>query len=988
MYQWRYRFQFFDKELVKEADAPSNTPHPALQKLEITCTASGRGQLLLGDAEGYINVVDRDFTVTSFQAYERRVSFMQQLKQRNLLISVGEEDEDAIKPLIKIWNFDRLSEGGHPALVRSIRLHKQASGIPVTALVCLEDMTHVAIGLANGAVLLLTGDVVRDRHPRQHLIRAPVAGGQVVPVTGLGFNVYKREVTLFIVTTNQTYSHRTNTNELILLDDKGADGNCTCMSDEQDIVLARPEAFYFYTSDDRGPCFAFEGDKKFLSWFRSYLVVVGRQENKPQYDTFTIYDLKNKFIAYSGALPDVRHVASEWGSIFVITKEGKVFEMAEKDTQTKLELLFKKNLYSVAINLANSQRYDYNSIVDIFRRYGDHLYSKGDYDTAINQYVRTIGRLEPSYIIRKFLDAQRIHNLTTYLQALHERGLANADHTTLLLNCYTKLKDVKKLDQFIKSDSSELNFDVQTAIKVCRQAGYHEHAMYLARKHDEHHLFLNILVDDLREFEIALGYIETLDFFEAEKNLKQYGKTLVEALPQATTSLLKRLCTNYIPKKAKPFVTDAEGDVKEQLRNALRVDEKFTDRPVSAADAGAGKGVQAPPEEFIHIYVKHPDWLMSFLEFIVSANRGSAPIYNTLLELYIRGDDQVVHGRKTNVSDVSDGAVSDVSAVGPEVISAEERENRAYDLLTNKNADFDNDHVLVLCQKHAFTRGVMVLLERLELYEEILRYHMEKGDFASVLAACRAHGDKEPSLWVQALSYFSTVDEPKRAPGSAAPSSTTTTEEMIAEVLKTIDRDNLLPPLQVLQILKQKPTVKLGVVRDYITRRLEEECQTIEEDRHEVEAYKEETENMRAEMEELSTGARIFQLSRCSICSTQLDLPAVHFLCRHSFHQRCLFDDSKECPICAPNNKRILEIKHSQEENADKHTQFFRELEVSPDGFSVVSEYFGRGVFNQIKLIGDPDDDGRLGVKPISGTRGAAGPNSVERDRQALINNR
>lgn len=65
-------------------------------------------------------------------------------------------------------------------------------------------------------------------------------------------------------------------------------------------------------------------------------------------------------------------------------------------------------------------------------------------------YASTIGKLEPSYVIRKFLDAQRIHNLTAYLQALHRQSLANADHTTLLLNCYTKLKDSSKLEEFIK----------------------------------------------------------------------------------------------------------------------------------------------------------------------------------------------------------------------------------------------------------------------------------------------------------------------------------------------------------------------------------------------------------------------------------------------------------------------------------------------------------------------------------------------------------
>lgn len=72
--------------------------------------------------------------------------------------------------------------------------------------------------------------------------------------------------------------------------------------------------------------------------------------------------------------------------------------------------------------------------------------------TVISMYFphSTIGKLEPSYVIRKFLDAQRIHNLTAYLQALHRQSLANADHTTLLLNCYTKLKDSSKLQEFIK----------------------------------------------------------------------------------------------------------------------------------------------------------------------------------------------------------------------------------------------------------------------------------------------------------------------------------------------------------------------------------------------------------------------------------------------------------------------------------------------------------------------------------------------------------
>lgn len=49
----------------------------------------------------------------------------------------------------------------------------------------------------------------------------------------------------------------------------------------------------------------------------------------------------------------------------------------------------------------------------------------------------------------QFLDTQHIDNLTTYLQALHKSGNATSDHTTLMLNCYTRLKDSEQLDKFI-----------------------------------------------------------------------------------------------------------------------------------------------------------------------------------------------------------------------------------------------------------------------------------------------------------------------------------------------------------------------------------------------------------------------------------------------------------------------------------------------------------------------------------------------------------
>lgn len=208
-------------------------------------------------------------------------------------------------------------------------------------------------------------------------------------------------------------------------------------------------------------------------------------------------------------------------------------------------MLYRKAQYTLALSLARTQHLDAAAQADIRRRYGDHLCAKGEYDAAMAQFVQTIGSegVQPSYVIRKvcpvpsrlaslfvvvvadsnnrtqFLDAQRIPNLVTYLQELHTRGLANADHTTLLLNTYTKLKDVARLDSFVKSSSvartsstgaDELPFDLDTAIRVCRQAGYFEHAAYLARKYARHEDYLQIQIEDAGNYAEALAYLRKL----------------------------------------------------------------------------------------------------------------------------------------------------------------------------------------------------------------------------------------------------------------------------------------------------------------------------------------------------------------------------------------------------------------------------------------------------------------------------------------------
>lgn len=115
-----------------------------------------------------------------------------------------------------------------------------------------------------------------------------------------------------------------------------------------------------------------------------------------------MFDIENKFVAFSGTFVEgVRDIVSEWGKIYVLTNDGKLSKLEERPTPEKLEMIYRKGQYQLALNLAKTQGLEASSVADVHRQYGDHLYVKGDYDGAMAQYVKTIGHLQPSYVIRK-----------------------------------------------------------------------------------------------------------------------------------------------------------------------------------------------------------------------------------------------------------------------------------------------------------------------------------------------------------------------------------------------------------------------------------------------------------------------------------------------------------------------------------------------------------------------------------------------------------
>jgi hypothetical protein len=928
-----------------------------------------------------------------------------------------------------------------PTLVRTLSLNifenPSLSSTSITAFAVSDDLSQMAIGLANGLVVLVRGtDISRDRFSRQRVVSTdgvPVdSAGNVAttivsnPVTALLWKTIpdSTELVLYACTTSSVMTFWTSRKDQRLLLDsgKGCAIGAATQSDDGYLVVGARDAVYFYMPDSMGACFGFEGEKRLLFWFRGHLVVVGAERGGAA-SSVALYDLRNKFVAHRETnLPPITHVCAEWGSLFLLTADGAAIQLEERDMQTKLETLYRKNLYSVAVAIASGSQgqgggqNDQGAVAEIYRRYGDHLYDKGDFDGAMQQYLQTIGKLEASYVIRKFLDAQRIHNLTSYLLALHEQGLAHSDHTTLTLNCLAKLGDVKRLDEFVRNDD-RLTFDVPTAIRVTRQAGYYKHALQLARAHESHEDVLRILVDDLSDAGAALAYVGTLDFLEAEAAVKQYGKTLVDALPAETNFFLQRLCTHYLPNPASSVASifgdpeprrgrDESGrsgaddaPARSLLSKTLASDASppaagpsssvvapfasaaATARAelLSAADtaraellglAGAGGSstnlhgssaaigtsasslssssltlhppsaptgsfiplsddddssfatpLRASPQDFIHLFVDQPSHLCAFLEAMVAANHCDNAMLIALLELYLTDV-----GPPAPTTSLGEGETASATPTGEAI----DLRARSLDLLTRFADKLDLDSAMVLCRSYDFREGSLRLLAASGRFAEILLLHAEAKDFDAVLAACRQHGVREPSLWADALALVAAAVD-----GGGA------SQAHLSEVLDAIDSGNLLPPLMVLSVLTSSShgTIPLGVVKDYLVSRLRVEEEAIERDARVVQQCRAETERMRRQVHDLRTGAVTFQASKCGACSSALDLPAVHFLCQHSYHQRCLGTDEESCPRCSNDLARFAEFRRAQDDAGGRAEEFFRQLEGSADGFSTVAGF-------------------------------------------------
>lgn len=198
---------------------------------------------------------------------------------------------------------------------------------------------------------------------------------------------------------------------------------------------------------------------------------------------------------------------------------------------------------------------------------------------------------------------------------------------------------------------------------MCRQGGYHDQAVFLAKKNGEHELVVNILIEDSKRYDEALDYIWRLEPDVAYPNLMKFARVLLEhCSTDATQIFIDYYTGEYRPKKDVPAQEQpaAQGGAISAVQNLasfIPLPYRQTpgvaspaaanqQNPLSEVDQAAAEALgprrdydRPKPRTAFSSFVDHPSEFVIFLEACLKQENydddDKVDLYTTLFEIYL-----------------------------------------------------------------------------------------------------------------------------------------------------------------------------------------------------------------------------------------------------------------------------------------------------------------------------------------------------------------
>ena len=296
---------------------------------------------------------------------------------------------------------------------------------------------------------------------------------------------------------------------------------------------------------------------------------------------------------------------------------------------------------------------------------------------------------------------------------------------------------------------------------------------------------------------------------QASQNLVKYGRTLLSKLPDDTTQLLIDVCSGvgdlsnaalasqyfaqFVDHRAH-FIRFLEAVANNRWGQRVQIDQ---DKPSLGSST---KPKQYDAEERCH----------------------QIAIWNTLLELYL--------------SIALDSDIAGASAGRGDTDEVKHLKARTMHVLQNEaTLPYDPVHALIVCSTHSFTDGLVLLWEKMGMYEEVLRFWMDvelhselsvtvsslpsanKSPSTRVVECLDLYGQQHPHLYPLVLRFL-----------TSSPALLSRHAADLKRLLEVVNRERYISPLGVVQILSRNDVASVGLVKEWLMARIAESREGIE----------------------------------------------------------------------------------------------------------------------------------------------------------------
>ena len=758
-----------------------------------------------------------------------------------------------------------------------------------------NDFTHIAISSIKGDIILISGfpDLIQCDYNKIRMEFLPkiIPKNREIYISNLEFASFtnKKNISktiLYASTTNSIYfyewktdlfSNKSNVENIniklksLIEDGKGVYNSCLNSKDNLLLLaLANDNYILEYKNLSLENSWYFEGNKIFVNYFKEYILLI---TSNIKYSTIQIYDKNNNFLLYNNVSKrKIISVCCTKEFIFIFLEEKQnmkyIIKIKEKENKIKFEIFYSKNEYDLARDYALKIKCHPSKLAEISRRYAEYEYSKGNFEIAIKQYIKTINYLEPNTIIEKFLEKAKLDYLILYLEAIQNNeefqkslkrkkniknkgnyNINNIYFAGLLFNCYIVQEKIERFKSFIKTKNKKDNYDIlQSAINICLESNNIDLAFEIAKNKDMTEEIMHILIFKQNKISEALDYL--LPIIKSQKN-NIINNDIINEEKMVKEKL------NLILKYGQYFLIENNGEIPDLFFNRVS---SFIE----------GKKMYLDQKEIIKI-----------IQIFIISDKYFKLLFDKIESYGIECDEKIIYRRI-------------------ELYLEEKDENyKSYIIKMLKDKRYKNkynkENLLILFKYNKFKEGIDTLNELWNKKQDLIKLCIDNKNYdklieiiddiiynnEKILEKSNDKFNSDISFIIIILKFF--ICEKNK-------SNNKNIDIYIKNILNKISNNNsLFYSHEFIKILYEiNNEFSVNDITYYINNIIGKEIVSMSTYLYHIKETKKTLKKTIKEINNFNSQAIKFKLNKCDECNMTINFPCLFFYCGHCFHTSCI----------------------------------------------------------------------------------------------------